>query len=298
MHATDRACPSCGSTRLRAFSALASDMPAATRVDLIECTACVFAWQYPPARDFSTSVTHSEGRYDNRADHAYYAPAQRRRVALVELGFIETLVDPPGTLLDIGAGDGAFVRAAASRGWQATGIDPAAPRDGGDDVELIRGTLDVLPAERRFDVVTLFDVIEHLERPADVLTAAWAHVRPGGMLVIETGNYQSGERIAAGDGWWAYAFDHRWYFSPPAVERLLHDLGATDTQLAPRVLRPDWTGGPTYRPWLGGHLRRTLAHPWTGVAELRAWRTLASAARRWPAWSNLEIFTLAARRPA
>jgi SAM-dependent methyltransferase len=273
-------------------------MPPQTHVDLIECMDCVFAWQYPLARDFSTSVAHSERRYNDRASHAYYATEQRQRVALVELAYIETLCDTPGSLLDIGAGDGAFVRAATSNGWQAVGIDPAAPAAGDGDIELIRGTLDVLPAARQFDIVTLFDVIEHLEHPVGVVTRAWTHVRPGGLLVIETGNYQSGERIAAGDGWWAYAFDHRWYFTPPAIDRILRELGAVDTLLAPRVLRPGWTGGGTYQPWLGGHLRRTLARPWTAVRELRTWRTLQAAARRWPEWSNLEIFTIAARRPA
>ena len=290
-------CPSCGSRHLRSYSAVASDLPARQRISLRECIDCDLAWQWPLIRSFENSVQHAEDRYGHAENHAYYQPEARARVAKEQVGYLASLPGVGPELLDVGAGDGAFVRMAQAQGWSALGIDPAAPQGSGDAL-LIRSTLDELPDDRRFDVVTLWDVIEHLEAPMDVVAAAVARLKPGGYLVVETGNYQSGDRVSAGEDWWAFAADHRWYFGPPAVARMMTSLGLETPQLAPRVLRPGWKGQPCYQPWAGGMVRAAIRRPHRSLHEVLKYLRLRQLSSKWPEWSGLQIFTMSARRPA
>lgn len=99
-----------------------------------------------------------------------------------------------GTLLDIGCADGRFVYAAARRGLDARGIDHSGRlidegnrRYGGD--RLSRASIEELVgAAQRFDVVTLFEVIEHVPDPADLLRRARSLLNPGGLLFVSTPN--------------------------------------------------------------------------------------------------------------
>lgn len=289
-------CPHCGRGPVRSREVVASDVKAGGRITIRECSACVFAWQWPLARSEDESADCATRRYSEHQDNAYYDPQVRARVADLHLDFIASLKPLGRRLLDVGAGDGKFVEHALQQGWDAWGVDPGAPPAAHG--RLRRCPLAEMPAAERFDVVTLWDVIEHVEDPVALLSQAVGRLSPEGHLIVETGNYQSGERIAAGGRWWGYAADHRWYFSPPVLEELMRDMGLAAIVHANRVLRPEWKGEPRYRIWLGGHVRRVLRRPRRALAELRTLLALRNAAHAWPRWSGLGIVTVAGRRAA
>lgn len=79
----------------------------------------------------------------------------------------------PPSLLDVGIGDGAFLRAIENLAWlRAYGCDinPA-----GIAYLIERGQLATFEAPRSFDVVTFWDSLEHIRDPRPALAAA-AHV--------------------------------------------------------------------------------------------------------------------------
>ncbi len=290
-----RCCPHCGGSSIRAHHVVASDTRDHEHIAIMECSGCVFAWQWPLARSVEQSVDHATQRYAVAQDHQYYDPEVRRRIADLRLEFLASLAAPGRRLLDVGAGDGKFVERALALGWDAWGVDPGAPTTAGARLQRCRVT--DLPQADLYDAITLWDVIEHVEDPAGLLRDALSRLKPGGSLIIETGNYQSGERILAGERWWGFAADHRWYFSPPVLEDLMRKVGMTSFLHAQRVFRPGWQGEPRYRPWLGGHLRRALQRPARAFKELHTLLTLRRAASAWPQWSGLGIVTIAGRKP-
>ncbi len=98
---------------------------------------------------------------------------------------------PPGELLDVGAGPGFLVGVARERGWNASGLDvnpwaaDYARRELG--VEVKRGTLEEAGiGEDAFDVVTMLDLIEHLDDPDRLIAEAARVTRHGGLLVVLT----------------------------------------------------------------------------------------------------------------
>jgi len=104
-----------------------------------------------------------------------------------------------GHLLDVGCGSGSFLRLAKSQGYQVTGIDVSKA-----SIKLAKekfGLCDVydMSAEellsknswrKSFDVICLFDVLEHLENPVEVLSGLKKLLKPNGYLVCTVPSYQ------------------------------------------------------------------------------------------------------------
>ena len=112
---------------------------------------------------------------------------------------------PGARLLDIGCGNGSFLRQMRSLGWQVCGIEPDSKsaeqaQAAGLDVRI--GLLAQFPmTEAQFDAITLFHVIEHLHNPMETLQLCWKLLKPGGQLVILTPNYEASGREYFGPDW-------------------------------------------------------------------------------------------------
>jgi SAM-dependent methyltransferase len=112
-----------------------------------------------------------------------------------------------GELLDVGCGDGTYLRCMHELGWSVSGVE----RDSRAAEISARalGTDRVFPDLERagaarpegFDVITLGHVIEHLLEPAEVLRSCRDRLRPGGLLVIATPNWESRAHAHFGRSW-------------------------------------------------------------------------------------------------
>ena len=291
-------CPQCAARVVRSFNAYTHDTAAPTAITVMSCKACGLGWQWPVENSSNAGRDMFESKYARTlsSHNRYYDPEYKKQIAVLQKDFIQAHCVCPGRLLDIGCGAGIFVDEMAGSGWNATGVDPAAHASG--SARLIRGTLNDLPSASEFDAITLWDVIEHVEDPAQLVRDCHARLAPGGYIFLETGNYQSSVRIASGADWWCYQKDHRWYFHPASIDRLLKEAGFSDLELCQRVLRPHWHGSPGYAGPSRAELVRQLARrPWSPFAPVSKFLELRKAARDWPQWSNLDIFSMAARKP-
>lgn len=154
---------------------------------------------------------------------------------------LEPYARPPGRLLEVGCAAGFFLKVMHDQGWETTGLEIASPmvahareRLGLPDVRH-GDLLDADLPERHFDVVALWDVIEHLEDPRDHLARAVELLAPGGVLVLETQNVASWFARALGRRWTHYKHEeHLYHFEPATVRRLLEDVGLRVLENTPR----------------------------------------------------------------
>ena len=94
--------------------------------------------------------------------------------------------------LDVGCGSGFLAARVASLGYRVVGIDAydsAEARRGCDEFQIcdIEQTFGI-DKGRQFDLIVLADVLEHTRNPEEVLLRARQHLRPGGRLLVSTGN--------------------------------------------------------------------------------------------------------------
>ena len=176
---------------------------------LMRCTACGQLVSQMTEADYHRSMQAFDSTAFNlpnaRESKRRYAYARRRLARALRL-----LGDAPALprLLDVGCSRGDFVAAAAQLGFAAEGIEPAphiaeAARAAGRTVHTGLLEEQKFPTAR-FDILSLFEVIEHLRAPLPLLEECRRILRPGGILIISTGNTTS---------WTARAMKARWdYF--------------------------------------------------------------------------------------
>ena len=128
-------------------------------------------------------------------------------------------------VLDVGCGLGQFVEVANRSGWIAEGLELS--REAVDFARhqgLAVRELDFLSAAIKpnsYDVVTLFEVIEHVPNPAAFLHRAGEVVRPGGLVYLTTPNFASLDRFLLGRNWEIIHREHLTYFTPRTLRALV-----------------------------------------------------------------------------
>ena len=133
-------------------------------------------------------------------------------------------------LLDVGAGNGAYLLSVRSAGWEIVGVEPdpaaaAVARRTGLDVR--EGSIHSLQSgDGTFDVITMNHVIEHVHEPRKVLSEAFRLLRPGGILYLETPNIESYGHRRFGRHWRGLEPPrHLVLFNWNSLEALLSEVG-------------------------------------------------------------------------
>lgn len=126
----------------------------------------------------------------------------------------------PGQLLDIGCATGDFLYAMQQRQWRVQGIEPV-PYAAQQAQQLLgqnihTGTLeDTAFLDNTFDVVTLWDVLEHLPNPKSALLEINRILKPGGLLVFSIPNPNSIEARLFGKNWLGWERPRHLHLIPP-----------------------------------------------------------------------------------
>ena len=100
----------------------------------------------------------------------------------------------PGRLLDVGCGNGEFLRFARRYGWNVVGVDfdeSAVAEARSDGLDVRTGSIDIIDNTERFDFISLSHVIEHVYDPVELIQECYALLNDGGTLWLETPNIES-----------------------------------------------------------------------------------------------------------
>lgn len=135
-----------------------------------------------------------------------------------------------GSLLDVGAGTGAFLQQMKSEGWQVAGVepDPGARANAKRSYGLELQTpcdLEQLPG-KSFDAITLWHVLEHVHELQGTLQQLKHVLKDKGRIFIAVPNYTSADADLYRLHWAAYDVPrHLYHFSPRSMEVLLQRNG-------------------------------------------------------------------------
>ncbi|MDP4606518.1 MAG: class I SAM-dependent methyltransferase [Flavobacteriaceae bacterium] len=124
--------------------------------------------------------------------------------------------------LDFGAGNGYFVQSVQAKGWKSYGVEPSVFGQTAAEQQGLKlyGSLSDLP-EDKFDVITLWHVLEHVPNYLETLQKLVHRLKPGGQIIIAVPNYKSYDAHIYGTHWAAYDVPrHLWHFSAEYMQNL------------------------------------------------------------------------------
>ena len=188
-------CPLCGSSAHETVYDLTATQSSEDVPGLVvRCRACPM-W-FKVLTDPDGIPTAYPGEYgDDALAAAYLVSSAARSLFLRVLAGVQ--VNSFGAmprLLDIGAAQGALLEEAARMGFAAEGVDHceanvSAARSKG--LAVTHAAAEDLSVRDTFDVITMMDIIEHLQDPLGVLRMAYRGLKPGGELVVYTPNHRA-----------------------------------------------------------------------------------------------------------
>jgi len=223
-------CNVCGSSEQRPFCP-------ENGLGLVQCAHCGLVYVSPRPDPNELYALYGETYFHNDESgvvgYTNYLrdEANIRKTFAGRLKWLERFVQP-GRLLDVGCAAGFFLDEAHQRGWQVEGLDVStfavkyARERFGYDVR--HGSLTHLDyPEGAYDLVTMWDVIEHVPDPMAYLRKTAALLRSGGVFSLATPDVDSLPARLTGARWVGYKLseEHVYYFSVRMLRRMLDEAG-------------------------------------------------------------------------
>ncbi len=234
-----RKCPLCGGEeatvlleatfdegKLTASAFASRKLPEYMHSRMVECNLCGMLYANPVLRQEDLAFAYKDASFDSGVESRLAAVTYR---ALLEphLGALPSRM----SALDIGAGDGAFVEELLTLGFTiVVGVEPSeAPIEAAKPG--IRGYLKcgIFAAEQfdteSFDLITCFQVIEHVWDPVKITCDALALLRPGGLFFIVAHDRRAFSARIMGSKSPIFDIEHLQLFDEPTSTALLRNAG-------------------------------------------------------------------------
>jgi 2-polyprenyl-3-methyl-5-hydroxy-6-metoxy-1,4-benzoquinol methylase len=227
-------CVLCGATDLSLIEELNSNL------HVYKCESCRIIFLNP--RGDSSGYDYSEDFIDKwkkeKLEQGIFDLSMQPNLDLIESQYTEVLmplrnVPSSQNILEIGSGPGLVMTLLRSKGFNIVGIEPSpnfadfARNSLSVDVET-SGLFEYQPG-KKFDIVILNSVIEHLPNPIEALVHIRKNfIKRNGSLIITAPNINSLEYLRDHSKWDNFNGDHFWYFSEKTLEFVLRKSGFSE----------------------------------------------------------------------
>lgn len=229
------ACPVCQSVEYKVFLPASEDLSIAAHdfactngghgkyFQIVECAHCQMRFCSPRPSAESLTQLYSE------VEDVVYAENEAGRIRTARSA-LRHINKTGKRLLDVGCGTGVFLHVARDAGYDVTGIEPSidsSRRAREKGLSIMQGTItdSELEFHEPFDIITMWDVLEHVDSPAEFLSRGASLLREGGELHLSTIFVDSSYATMLGKHWPWYMLMHIHYFRKEHIERLLLDAG-------------------------------------------------------------------------
>lgn len=195
--------------------------PELMHYDLFECENCKTLFTNRNVNLSQLLKNYEIAEYDSNVEAKYAARTYVKNLQ-------KALPKFKGSILDIGAGDGAFLSAAL--GVLATsnlGIEPsikAIAKNDDNRVNIKNIAIEDLETNEKFDLVTCFQTIEHLNNPREFITNIKRFIKPGGYFAISCHNRLSLTNKILGEKSPIFDVEHLQVFTDQGIEKLFSGL--------------------------------------------------------------------------
>lgn len=217
-------CPSCFSRATSVAYPEACDYIRGEAFEVVQCKECALAWTSPVPNDLGPYYPHFYRRY-NPLVLSTLTFLYRRRVAR----WCRKLTKV-GSALELGCGDGLMLRALRSHGWDVAGTERTE-----DMARFARENFGLtvyvepqnpIPREARFNLVVMFQVLEHIEAPVEELQRVAGLLEDDGVVIVGVPNFASWQSRFGRSSWLHLDVPrHLTHFSPQSLAAVAAKAG-------------------------------------------------------------------------
>lgn len=229
-----RICPACHGTRVSRFLSAPDRFHGRRELYyLTRCSSCSCIWLVNPPKPEEMPFHYDRDYHNAIAMGGEGSPAKRWQCER------ETVLryKQCGAILDIGCSSGGFLSTMMSGAWKLCGIEmepsmaDRARRT--TSAEVFTGDVIEAPfAAESFDVVTSFDVLEHMYDPNTFLAKVLQWLKPGGIYCARVPNIDCWEARMLGTFWYGLELPrHLFHFSPRSLRFVMGVLGLEEVQV-------------------------------------------------------------------
>ncbi len=230
-----QACPVCGDLRIFGFMTAPDRFHLRqVRYTLLRCSSCSCIWLQNPPKPEEMGVHYSKDYHNvivTNAENAGPKRWQTHRALIAQY-------KQEGAILDVGCSSGSFLASMNNGKWKLHGIEMdglmAKRAMSNSESEVFVG--DVMDAPfppNSFDVITAFDVLEHVYQPREFLDRVLSWLRPGGIFFARLPNIDSWESRLFGTYWYGLELPrHLYHFSPRSMRSLLAAMGVNESYIS------------------------------------------------------------------
>ncbi len=170
-------------------------------------------------------------------DDNLYRRLDRKNAVIKRCKIVKKIYKEPGEILDVGCATGLFLNEMEKLGWKVNGVEPnknaakyAKKRFG---LDVFCGYLnDAKFPGGSFDVITLWDVLEHVPSPNELMEEINRLLKPGGLVIGTLPNAKAWERYLFGEYWvgWEIPRHYRTH-TPETITKFLQDKSFKDINI-------------------------------------------------------------------
>jgi len=193
---------------------------------IVRCNRCGLIYVQPRVK---SEIVRSA--YENSTDELYVSQAAARlNTFKSNIRLVENYAPSRGRILDVGAAAGFFMKAAQENGWEVYGVELSkwladhGNSNFGFNIKAC-ALKDAKFPNHYFDVVTMWDVLEHTLDPSGELQEISKILKPDGLLVINYPDIGTAMAKLAGRRWWFLLSGHLFYFDQKTIKIMLENAG-------------------------------------------------------------------------
>ncbi len=189
-----------------------------------KCKSCGFVYSNPtPTKELLEKI------YSSIEDPDYDSEEEGRSDNFKRILKRIKKIKNSGTLLDVGAATGIFMKLAKERGFEVEGIEPslwaAKKAEEKYGFKIHNTTFENFETDKKYDIITMLDLIEHVENPLEILKKANSLLNKNGLLVLVTPDIDSLLRKITGSRWWHFRPPHVNFFNIKSLKFALNKEG-------------------------------------------------------------------------
>lgn len=211
-------------------SALVSNYRQVREFSLFRCDKCGLVFVHPQPSDSQLTSYYDEQYYNRPPRLGWLSAWLHQRTHISRAKRIATAL-PAGRILDVGCGPGHMLAALQDLGWEVEGLEvseqaASVARERYGLPMHVGSMADLVGTSYGFDVITMWDVLEHVRDPNRVVEGVYSLLNGNGMLIIRVPNIGSLEARLFNKHWTGLDVPrHLYHFSERSLSQLLSRRG-------------------------------------------------------------------------